>query len=434
MSNVVHLHKPPQKIAHYLRVGFREHVLADRMRTEGRLSQFGLVFEACNVPAQKELMREVAADGHELILDTNVAEQSAPGRYSGSVSRTPWAKADRPLGPEDCRPVSNVGGITEPIARFAVENGFHSVLSPSHYLGGDQARWLEIDLRNCEALRVALDAAGGAGIRIYHELILSNAQLKDTGFVTKVVEQLRSLPLEALWLRISGFGGDATGAGVDKAAQAILRFHGLGIPIVMDRVGGLPAYALTSFGVASGYANGLKGKDRFDTSGWLKSTGRGGGGNETSVFISGLDRRVTRSELKELFDHSTTARSIFGCRDTSCCGSVESMLREPEAHHLTEQRKTLTDLSAIPELLRGEQFLDKNLGAERKKAERSLKLKNASDDFRKLSGKAATRLARMEKALEQTMERLGKIDFAPEATLPTNVVRRTARMDGGGHR
>ncbi len=110
------------------------------------------------------------------------------------------------------------------------------------------------------------------------------------------------------------------------------------------------------------------------------------------------------------------------------------MLREPEAHHLTEQRKTLADLAAIPELVRGEQFLDKNLGAERQKAERSLKLKNASDDFRKLSGKAATRLARMEKALEQTMERLGKIDFVTEATLPTNVVRRTARIDSGGHR
>jgi len=63
MSNVVHLHKPPQKIAHYLRVGFREHVLADRMRTEGRLSQFGFVFDACNVPAQKELGQGRSASG-----------------------------------------------------------------------------------------------------------------------------------------------------------------------------------------------------------------------------------------------------------------------------------------------------------------------------------------------------------------------------------
>ncbi len=275
MNNVVHLHKPPQKIAHYLRVGFGEHVLADRMRTEGRLSQFGLVFEARNVPLQKELMRAIAADGHELILDTNVAEQSAPARYSGSMSKTPWAKPDRPLGFEDCRPISNAGGITEPIAKFAVENDFHSVLSPSHYLGGNQAPWLEIDLRNCEALRVALDVAGGVNIRIYHELILSNAQLKDTNFVARTMEQLRSLPLEALWLRISGFGGDATGAGIDKVAHAILRFHDLGIPIVMDQIGGLPAYALTSFGVASGYVNGLKGKDRFDASGWQKSSGRG---------------------------------------------------------------------------------------------------------------------------------------------------------------
>ncbi len=46
MSNVVHLHKTPPRIAHYLGVGHREHVLADRMRSEGRLLHLGLVFDA----------------------------------------------------------------------------------------------------------------------------------------------------------------------------------------------------------------------------------------------------------------------------------------------------------------------------------------------------------------------------------------------------
>ena len=94
MSNVFHLHKPPQRMAHYLRVGYHEHVLADRMRAEGRLSQHGVVFDACYVEAQQDLIRDLKNEGRELILDTNIAEQSVLGRFSGTVSDAPWARKD----------------------------------------------------------------------------------------------------------------------------------------------------------------------------------------------------------------------------------------------------------------------------------------------------------------------------------------------------
>ncbi len=417
MSNIVHLYPPtplppPQKIAHYLRIGFREHVLGDRMRAEGRFAGQGFVFDACHAETQADLIQDLRLEGRELILDTDVAEQSVPGRFSGTVANAPWAHKDRPLEADDFQAGPN-RSVLEPISRFAVSKGFHTILSPAHYLGGDQFFWFDIDRRSCEAVRNALDREGGKRIGINYALILDNAQIKDADLVKQIVAGLKDLPIAALWLRVAGFGVDATGAGVDKMARAVLQFHQLGIPIIMDRLGGLTALALSSFGVTSGYTNGLKGKDGFQTGGWLKPRGGGGGGNDRAVFVSGLDRRVPVKEMKALFDASATARTVYGCRDTGCCSSIDVMLRE--------QQKSASDLSQVPEAHRPDFYLDNYLDTMRVKAERSVRLKKAPDDFLKKAEKATIRLTRMKTALEQTSQRTGHIPFAPEATLPSSI-------------
>ncbi len=429
MTNVVHLHRQPPQIAHYLRIGYREHVLGDRLRAEGRLANQGFVFDACHVETQSHLIQDLRTEGRELILDTNIAEQSVLGRFSGTVANAPWARKDAPLERDNFQAGTN-RSVIEPIARFAVSKGFHTILSPTHYLGGGQDDWFNVDRSSCEALRTALDREGRQHIGINYALILDNAQIKDEAFVERLVHGLQSLPITALWLRISGFGVDATGAGVDKMARAVLRFHELGVPIIMDRLGGLTAMALSSFGVTSGYTNGLKGKDGFQTSDWLKVGGGGGGRNDRAVFVSGLDRRVTVKEMKELFAASPTARSIYGCRDTGCCSSIDAMLREPEAHHLREQKEYLSDLGQVPEARRPDYFLDNYLDAMRIKSERSARLKKASAEFLRKAEKATTRLIRMQTSLEQTAQRLGQIPFAPEATLPASIASGTATSRG----
>jgi hypothetical protein len=304
---------------------------------------------------------------------------------------------------------------------FLLLKVFHAVLSPTHYLGGDQMFWFHVDRESCQALRKALDREGGKNISIYYALILDNSQIKDVELVKNIVAALQGLPITALWLRVSGFGVDATGAGIDRMVKAVLRFHELGVPIIMDRLGGQTALALSSLGVTSGYANGMKGKDTFQTSGWLKPSGSGGGGNDRAVFVSGLDRRVTVREMKALFDSSTTARAVYGCRDTGCCSNIDTMLREPEAHHLREQEKALVNLSQVPEVLRPDYYLDNHLDAMRLKAERSARLKKAPEDFLKKAEKAAIRLTRMKTALEQTFQKVGRIPFAPEAARPSSL-------------
>lgn len=420
MSNVIYLQEPP-RIAHYLRVGHREHVLADRMRAEGRIALTGIIFDGCSVEAQRSTLADFRADRHQLILDTNVAEQSVKGLYAKSYSDAPWASKDAPLSWEEFRPGGN-RYVIEPISRFAISNGFHSILSPTHYLGDIEMKWFETDLKSCERLRVALDREGGHSVDINYPLILDNAQIKSPQFVKKAVLALADMPISALWLRVAGFGRDATGAGIDKMARAVLGFHDLNIPIVMDRVGGLPAHALASLGIASGYANGLKGRDYFRTYGWLKpiSSG-GGGGNERHIFVSGLDRRIKVSEMRRVFESSTTARSVYGCLNPECCASIDVMLREPEAHHLGEQSRILTNLSAVPEGQRAEHFLVRHLEGKRRTAARAQRLKKVPEEFRKNAENASIRLNRMKDSLEQTVKRIGKIPFAPQAKFPTNI-------------
>ena len=418
MSNVVHLHRPPPQIAHYLRISFREHVLGDRMRAEGRFSRQSFVFDACHVETQADLIQDLRSEHRELILDTNIAEQSVVGRFSGTVANAPWARKDRPLEAKDFKAGTN-RSVLEPISGFTVAKGFHTILSPTHYLGGDQFFWFDIDRRSCQVLRDALDREDGQHISINYAPILDNAQIKDVELVKKIFGGLQGLPIAALWLRVAGFGADAAGASVDIMARTVLHFHELGIPIIMDRLGGQNALALSSLGVTSGYTNGLKGKDGFQTGGWIKPRGGGDGGNNRAVFVSGLDRRVTVKEMKTLFDASVTARSVYGCRDTGCCGNIDAMLREPEAHYLHEQKKVLADLSQVPEVRRPDYYLDNYLDAMRLKAERSARLKKAPEDFLKKAEKATNRLTRMKTALEQTTQRIGQIPFAPEASLPT---------------
>ena len=350
-------------------------------------------------------------------MDTNIAEQSVVGRFSGTVANAPWARKDSPLEVEDFKAGTN-RSVVEPISRFTIAKGFHTILSPTHYLGGDQFFWFDVDRRSCLSLRDALDREGGRHIRINYALILDNAQIKDVELVKMIVAGLHNLPISALWLRVAGFGAHATGAGVDKMARAVLQFHELGIPIIMDRLGGQTALALSSLGVTSGFTNGMTGKDGFQTRGWLKPRGGGGGGNDRAVFVSGLDRRMSVKEMKALFDASATARSLCGCRDTGCCSNIEAMLRE--------QQNMLADLSQVPEARRPDHYLDNHLDAMRLKAERSARLKKAPEDFIKKAEKATTRLTRMTTALELTFQTIGQIPFAPEATLPSSVAAQDA--------
>lgn len=415
-DNVVYLHGKPKEIAHAVRVGFREHGLCEQLLSANRLTSQRFVLDAATEGTRrhKSLIRSLKDRRAEIVLDTNCAELSVLGRFSGSAKSAPWAVTGRALEEADFTPGTN-RSVIEPIARYAVKSEVTAILAPSHFLGEDNQRWLPIDLKSCEALRKALDQSGGGHIPIDYPVIASYAQFRDPHFRKSLFEELRNLPIDRIWLRIASFGAGSTGVGISRFVEGAADFHGLGIPLIADCVGGIASLAVTAMGGVSGFASGLEGKQRFDASHWLKLSAGGGGNGSKRIFISGLDRSLSTSEMRRLFDDTRTSRHLFGCSDPTCCGDIDKILRSPEAHQAVQVGKLVKSLSEVPESLRAEQFLENYLLERVKIAGRANRIRNMSDDLRMKIGASAKRLELAYEALSGLHDRMGTFEFPAEA-------------------
>lgn len=415
-DNVVYLHGKPREIAQTTRVGFREHALCEQLLSANKLPVRRFVLEAATEGSRrhKNLMRSLKDRQAEIVLDTNCAELSVPGRFSGSVKSAPWAVEGRALEVADFTPGTN-RSVIEPIARYATKNEVTAVLSPSHFLGELEQGWLQVDLNSCEALRKALDQYGGSHIPIDYPVIASYSQFRDPTFRKSLCNALRNMPIDRVWLRIAGFGAGATGVGISRFVEGAVDFHDLGVPLIADCVGGIASLAAAAMGGVSGFASGLEGKQRFETSDWLKPSGNGGGGGSKRIFISGLDRSLSVAEMRQFFDDSRTSRHMFGCSDLACCGDIDKMLRNPEAHLAVQTGKLVSSLSEIPESLRAEQFLEKYLFECAKTSARANRIRNMDDDIRKKIGASAKRLELAYEALSGLYDRSGATEFPVEA-------------------
>jgi hypothetical protein len=417
-DNVVYLHGKPREISQITRVGFREHGQCEQLLSANRLSSRRFVLDAANegTRRQKSLVRSLKDRHAEIVLDTNCAELSVPGRFSGSAKSAPWAVEGRALEADDFTPGTN-RSVIEPIARYAARSEIAAVLSPAHFLGESDQRWRSIDLKSCEALRKALDQYGGRHIQIDYPVIAPYSQFRVPSFRKSLCEELRNLPVDRVWLRIAGFGASATGVGISRYIEGSADFHNLGIPLIADCVGGIASLAIAAMGGVSGFASGLEGKQRFDASGWLKPPGSNRGDGSKRIFISGLDRSLSIAEMRRFLDHTRTSRQLFGCSDPACCGDIDKMLRNPESHHTVQMGKLVKSLSETPESLRAEQFLEKHLLERAKTAGRANRIRNMDDDLRKKIEASAKRLELAYEALSGLHERMGNIEFPAEAKL-----------------
>lgn len=415
-DNVVYLHGKPKEIAQTTRVGFREHGVCEQLLSANKLGSRRFVLEAATQGSRrhKSLVRSLKDRQAEIVLDTNCAELSVPGRFSGSAKSAPWAAEGRALEAADFTPGTN-RSVIEPIARYAVTSGVTAILSPSHFLGENDQDWRRIDLKSCEGLRQALDRYGGGHIPIDYPVITTYAQFRDPGFRRALREELRNLPIDRVWLRIAGFGAGATGVGISRFIEGAADFHDLGIPLIADCVGGIASLAIAALGGVSGFASGLEGKQQFDASDWLKPAKRGRGDGSKRIFIAGLDRSLSVAEMRQFFDSTRTSRQIFGCSDPTCCGDVDKMLRNPEAHQAVQVGRLVESLSETPESLRAEQFLDNHLLERVKVAGRANRIRNMDDDLRKKVGASAKRLELAYESLSGLHDRMGNIEFPSEA-------------------
>lgn len=413
-ENVVYLHGQPSPIGHFLRVGTTGHRQLENLVGAGKTMPDRIVIDASAAGRQQELIQSLREAGAELILDTNVAELSSPGRFSGAAREAPWANPLAVLGPEDMKPGANRDVIGQ-IARYAIAHGFHAVLAPTHILDGSPDPLFGIDRDAAAALRRALDAEGGTKIDIHYELNIKNAALRDPVQRRAFIAGLADTPYSSLWFRVSGFGADATPMGLRRYIAAMLDFTRLERPIVADGVGGLAAMAIAAFGAAGGICHGVAEKERFDASSWAKPPKAGGGGREKRVLIAAIDRLLSIKQLDTLMA-APGARKALSCHDRHCCPhGLEDMLRDPKAHYLRQRARQISELARVPDSRRVRHFLDRELAPTERAARNAAKLNVADDTLTELLSRSSNRLEKMHAVLED----LGRtVDGAPRAVSP----------------
>lgn len=409
MTNVVYLHGDPEPVAHFLRIGPASHRRLETMLAAGQLPYTRFVGDAGVFARQKDLIAALRQAGHELVLDTNVAELSAVGRYQGAAQGAPWADPASPLTETHLRRGANEFDLIGQIARFSVANGISRVMAPSHYLPEATDSWLRTDLAACTALRRALDQEGGRDIAIDYPLIIAGASLNDAAQRRAFATALRDCPVDSLWLRISGFGGGATAAALRKYITAARDFHEIGRPVVADCVGGLSAQAIISFGAASGFAHGVAEKERFDASSWHKpppppDPDKKRGGNAYAMLLPGLDRLLKPGQAQILMD-APGGRRILACNDRQCCPrGFDDTLADAKGHFLRQRALQCEAISKVPEPRRVQDFLDRTLAEGDRAARQAAKLKVSDLTVKKILEDNARRFDRMRVVLDNLQQ------------------------------
>ncbi|EQA99803.1 hypothetical protein L288_19150 [Sphingobium quisquiliarum P25] len=420
-QNVVYLHGQPEPIGHFLRIGNSGHRQLETLLDSGKMMLDRVVVDAAAVARQHDLIASLAEAGGELILDTNVAELSSARKYNGAVKSAPWANPVAMLTADDLRPNANRDVIGQ-IARFAVQHGFHMVQAPTHLLEGSPDAMFAVDRASTMALRNALDAEGGRHIGINYPLMIKSAVLRDPVQRRAFIAGLEELPFDNLWFRISGFGADASPAGLRRYIAAVMDFQRLERPIVADGVGGLAGLAIVAFGAAGGICHGVAEKERFDASDWNKPPEPRGQsfGREKRVLIGSLDRMLSEKQLDALMS-TPGARKALSCNDTSCCPrGFDDMLKDPKAHYLRQRSQGVQELSRIPDSRRAQHYLDKQLTPVERAARNVAKLRVGDEGLKKILEKSSERLEKIHSVLDDLS---GTIKGAPRAHAPSRQPR-----------
>jgi len=414
-ATILHLHPPSRPLAG----GHTGQKKLEALHAAGRFPFRRAVFDAAHLAHQPGLLARLRASGCEIVLDPNFAEMAAAGRFRSAVSHLPWANQERPWRPDDFSPGRNAN-LARHIAEFAVRHAVNVVLAPAHILETVNDGWRSVDFDFCKALRTELDRAGGETIAIDYQLITTYAVMRDNHQRPQLIRGIGDLPVENVWLRISGFGATATGVGTRHFIEAVPDLHELKRPLVADYVGGFAALAALAFGAVGGICHGVGQKEVFKAADWKKPPGPGG--TKRRIYIPELDRHFPEDRLDAIFN-ARGGRTRFGCNDASCCPhGIDDMFENPDAHFMTQRSGQLDRLSAVPEVRRAEHFLLQEVEPAVCSARLGAKLKIVDDDTRRLVDDARKRLVLFRDALD---------DLESQGGIPTRSSAVVFRGGGG---
>ena len=345
----------PLPLGLYFRPGLNDHWELLKLLAENHRDFSGLVFDATLDSRQDELRKSALRRGLDSILDTRAMELATPSGFTGTRTGLAWA------GQRQHRPVDlTAQGGEDMIAQIvdhARQRLYTAVLAPSHYMASPNDPWLPIDRDLTLELRRRLPDSGPGRVALYYPLAIPGKLLRDPEQRGALKHFLQSLPIDALWLRISGFGSECRSVALAGYIEACRDLHTLGLPMVAEKSGTV-GLALLAFGAVGGIESGVTIGETCDISHWLKEpTGESAFAPGPRVYIAELQMFLKREQAREVLA-SHMARSL-ACRDPACCRHGHAdMIGSPRRHFLMTRMSEVARLGQVAPEARPSVYLD----------------------------------------------------------------------------
>lgn len=348
----------PPPVGLYVRPGWGDHLVLQQLLVEGK-APTGFVFDARYGLRQRDLW-DAAIDAElDAVLDPDVQELWTPaGRTLSGLADVPWSwVADQ--GEPALRGAAGAD-LLSALAEHVADNGFTSLLAPTHYLEGASDRRLAIDLHLARELRRVLDDRGLTGVRVYYPLAMPARSMALPADRARLLRQFDEVDIDAIWLRLHPFGTSAAGPLALRRYIEICRdLQRLGVPLVAERTGTV-GVALLSYNAVGGIECGVTLGERFDAGRLLHarpSTSRPFS-HPAMVYLAAIDTFVSRDDARQLLSRRA-GKAALGCPQADCCRhGPEDMVRDPRRHGALQRIREVGHVASVPAHRRPEQYLD----------------------------------------------------------------------------
>jgi hypothetical protein len=361
MSQVIAIAKQPRNETLYFRVRYNDHLGLTRLLAERRLNANGLVLDARCHERHETLREEAQRARIATCLDTRAMELALPGSLSTGDAELPWAQR-LPHRASDFTPPYAAAFVGK-IARKALEGEYSSIVSPAHYLFEEGGAWLDVDGDLATRLRDKLNGLGAYDMQIIYPLALPSRLFYDATFRSIVRAKLKSLPIDAISLRIHPFGCGAGPHVMRHFIEACIDLRTLNVPLIIERAG-FSAIGAFAIGAVDGVETGITYGDSFDVNALLKPpkvTAKSSVPLPKRIYIEALGMTVEIDVAKRLLN-SSPGKFRFACKDSSCCANgYRDMLDNPARHSTLARQRQFNELARVPITLRAEHFINRVL-------------------------------------------------------------------------
>lgn len=341
---------PPAKprLGLYLRPGRNDHTVFQQLLAEDRAVS-GLVLDSRHFARQDDLRDALIANGVHAVLDTDFMEAATPGgSVLAGIADLPWA-AMVSSDPTSMRG-DEVRRLASLIADRVVAGSFSAVLAPTHLLETAADDWFAVDRAAATALREELDRRQLGDVAIFYPLAIPGTVLRDGIQRAILIEALKTIEIDAVWLRIHPFGTTSAGPiALRGYIEACRDLHRIAVPLVAERSGTI-GVALMAFGAVGGIESGITLGERFDarTLAAPRSLSAKPFSPAPRVYLQEIGAFLARASADALFQNRQM-QAALACRQVACCrrGAVD-MIKNPRRHFVLRRVGEVDHIGSAP--------------------------------------------------------------------------------------